>query len=171
MLRACVSGVFFPCQPPRARLGSLSAATQIEEKIVDEIPLSKRLALHALWVTTDGREGTRIDFSRESIPGLNTLDAVLTGAKLNDSDLRKVEMSDDNLVGADLGGSDLRGADLKGADFTDARLKGIRLRGANLNRANLQNAELAFADLRDATLSKSTSTRRTCWAPILRAWT
>jgi hypothetical protein len=52
----------------------------IDEGTMEDFPLSKRLELHALWVRTSGKEGVRLDLSRQSIRGLDTHDAVQRGA-------------------------------------------------------------------------------------------
>ncbi|MFE5089437.1 pentapeptide repeat-containing protein [Streptomyces sp. NPDC056638] len=99
-------------------------------------------------------------------PDLSRTD--LTGANLNDGDLRGANLSGTELVSAHLVGADLRGADLshailmaaslmhsdlRGADCTGAKLDGAELLGADLRGANLTGAELVGADLTGANLT------------------
>jgi len=58
-------------------------------------------------------------------------------------------------VGVDLSDSDLLDADLGGAILTDANLRVAQLSGANLREANLINADLRDAHLTSADLSNS----------------
>jgi len=85
-----------------------------------------------LWVPT----------KQQLVPG-----ASLSGADLQDADLRGADLS-----GANLQDADLQYADLRGADLQDADLSGADLSGANLRDADLRGADLSGADLRGADL-------------------
>jgi len=85
----------------------------------------------------DSTTGTRADLSDADLIGANLREANLIGADLRDADLR---------------GANLRGANLSGADLRDADLSGADLRDADLSEANLSEANLSGADLRDADL-------------------
>jgi uncharacterized protein YjbI with pentapeptide repeats len=86
----------------------------------------------------------------------------LSGANLENVNLREVKLFRGNLVEANLSGADLfRGnlvaaslsrANLSGADLSEANLGGANLNGANLSGANLGAAYLALANLRGADL-------------------
>ncbi|WP_158101867.1 pentapeptide repeat-containing protein [Streptomyces swartbergensis] len=79
--------------------------------------------------------------------------ANLTGATLEDADLRNAwlcpEPGDEDLGGC----PKLTDAVLSGANLQDVLLSGADLRGAKLNGADLRNADLSSADLRDADLT------------------
>ena len=65
----------------------------------------------------------------------------------------KPELSDANLIDANLRGADLSWADFNGANLIEANLAGADLSWANLSRANLNYAKLSDSDLSEANLS------------------
>lgn len=72
-----------------------------------------------------------------------------------DADLRKADLSEARLNGANLAESDLFGADLSGASLLNAELSGAKLSsadlsGATLSESNLSGATLSLADLSEA---------------------
>lgn len=83
-------------------------------------------------------------------------EADLSGASLDDADLREANLRNADLSGVSLDDADLRAADLAGADLPGASLDGADLREADLTVADLQEAELVTADLREASLSSVT---------------
>ena len=82
----------------------------------------------------------------------NLYDADLYGADLRGADLRRANLYDADLYGADLRDANLRGADLRRADLRDADLRDADLRDADLCGADLRSANLCDADLRGANL-------------------
>lgn len=73
------------------------------------------------------------------------------------ADRRRMDLSQEDLRGADLCGANLSRTDLHGADLCDANLCGANLCGATLYSAdlcdaNLCNTNLSYADLCDANL-------------------
>jgi uncharacterized protein YjbI with pentapeptide repeats len=74
----------------------------------------------------------------------------LSNADLIDADLHLTDLIDADLSGTDLIDADLRGANLSGAFLTQANLI-----DANLSKADLIDADLIDADLIDANLSKA----------------
>jgi uncharacterized protein YjbI with pentapeptide repeats len=68
-------------------------------------------------------------------------------------DLTGANLSDANLVYANLNRVDLCGANLTGAALIDAIMRGANLSGANLSRAGLYGATLTDADLTGANLT------------------
>lgn len=89
----------------------------------------------------------RMDLSQED----------LHGANLRNADLRWADLSNADLRGADLSGANLSHTDLRGADLCDAYLFGANLYGAdlcdaNLCNTNLCNTNLSYADLCGANL-------------------
>lgn len=64
----------------------------------------------------------------------------------------RADLSEANLIGADLTGADLNEANLRWADLTRAHLSEAHLTGADLRRANLSDADLTGSDLRGANI-------------------
>ena len=91
---------------------------------------------------TDGKEGERADLS----------DVDLVGADLTCDNLYRADLSGADLSGADLSGAVLVGANLRGADLTGADLTGACLAGAKLYFARLASADLSGADLKAVNL-------------------
>lgn len=96
------------------------------------------------------RDGEPVELSGEDLSGADLTRVDLSGQTLFDTNL-----SGADLVGADLSGSDLTGSDLSGADLTKANLAGARLWNANLVGAKLVEADLSNADLWQANLCSS----------------
>ncbi len=90
----------------------------------------------------------------------------LSGADLCDVDLKAVNLTEANLIGADMSGAYLSDADLTeanlcnalldGADMTGAVLRNTELRRASLNGVDLTNADMTGADMGGADLDRST---------------
>ena len=72
------------------------------------------------------------------------------GRRLAKRDIQPIDLSNTNLVTANLSGADLGGASLTCADLTRADLTKASLAGADLVLTNLTRANLAGADLTDA---------------------
>lgn len=82
----------------------------------------------------------------------------LSNSNLIGADLQSADLSSANLIGIELDGADLSGANLELADLERAYLIGtnlsnVNLRGANLIGAHLSNANLSYANLSAAYLS------------------
>jgi uncharacterized protein YjbI with pentapeptide repeats len=69
--------------------------------------------------------------------------------------LRRADLRNKNLSGADFHSASLLEARLSHADFTKANFAGAQLRRAYLSEANLSGADLSDADLRRANLRKA----------------
>ncbi len=87
----------------------------------------------------------------------------LTGARLENADLRGANLVGAtlrraNLRGANLTGAQLSGANLEDSDLSQAQLENADLRGANLRWALLPYAKLIKANLTDASLSNAICT-------------
>jgi uncharacterized protein YjbI with pentapeptide repeats len=95
----------------------------VELKVI----LKEVLAMHDKWISTEGREGTRISIRN----------AVLQEADLHDANLQDAELEGANFSVADLMRANLRRANLRNADFWMADLKDANLQGADLQGANL----------------------------------
>ena len=86
--------------------------------------LKNILALHKIWLHSNGTEDKKANLKRANLEGAN-----LEGA---------------NLEGANLEGAILRNANLKGANLEGAILRYTDLWGANLEGANLREANLDY---------------------------
>jgi len=67
-------------------------------------------------------------------------------------DFSNADLSDANLLGANLSEANLRCADLLDANLSEANLRCADLSDANLSEANLRSADLSNADLSEANL-------------------
>lgn len=90
----------------------------------------------------------RPDLSGAYLRRADLSDVLLSGADLRGANLRKADLSR-----ADLDRADLGGANLRKADFSEASLRGANLDDADLSRADLGEADLSGAYLRRARLS------------------
>jgi len=142
------------------------------------LEVQKVLSQHALWVESNGADGTRAELQEEDLSRLD-----LSGIYLNGADLRGCNFAHSNLskgvfVLSDLSGANLEDvnawrADFSGASLADACLQGprlgyatfepIELKGpdgkplgrkapSNLSRADLRNADFTGAELDRAVL-------------------
>jgi hypothetical protein len=96
--------------------------------------LNEILQKHSDWL--DGIEGG--------------VKADLSGADLENADLRGTNLSGADLYNANLENADLRGTNLSGADLVDAYLIDADLENANLVDADLSGANLENANLYNA---------------------
>lgn len=108
-----------------------------------------------------GRDAPRVQVGARLYPALRTdlSQAVLTQAKLRESDLVGTNLTGANLqrvdlTKADLSYANLQGADLKGAILTEATLYSANLQGADFSGATLTSAVLEEVDLRTSTLTE-----------------
>jgi uncharacterized protein YjbI with pentapeptide repeats len=104
-------------------------------------------------LTTQGQEG--VDLRRANLSGQNLalfkfMDANLEGANLRDANLKGANLDGANLAGANLAGANLQDAKLRGANLAGAYLVGARLRNARCNNADFTGAERTGADLTGA---------------------
>jgi uncharacterized protein YjbI with pentapeptide repeats len=109
--------------------------------------IAEDLAAHKLWLDTDKKEGTRINWSGKDLAWAN-----LAYADLAEANLTRADLAGANLAVADLRVANLTGANLAGANLTEADFRGTDLTGANLYKANLAYANLAGANLTEAIL-------------------
>jgi uncharacterized protein YjbI with pentapeptide repeats len=89
----------------------------------------------------------------EIIPDLS--EANLVGANLSGAGLILADLSGAGLVGANLSEADLRGTNLSRANLSGADLSGAVLVGANLSEADLRGTNLRGADLSDSTMGNT----------------
>jgi uncharacterized protein YjbI with pentapeptide repeats len=81
--------------------------------------------------------------------------ANLTGQDLSELDLTGTNFQRTHLEGADLTSAELAGADLRNATLDGAELSGSILTGANLRGANLNGMDLSYTDFTQADLQGS----------------
>ena len=130
---------------------------QIIEQSVPSAPsLADTLALHNIWLASDGRQGFRADLSDGKFVG-----AVLCGINFERADLRRADFS-----GADLRNANFRNADLSGAVLDSTDLWGTDFSGADLTDISMRNCNagpaakgLAGALSKDAKPSRSSRLR------------
>lgn len=77
---------------------------------------------HALWLATNGKEGSYADFTGASLIGVDFTDANLTNARFTGANLAGANFTDANLTGADFAGANLIWAILEGANLKDANM-------------------------------------------------
>ena len=104
----------------------------IEQARPADQPLAAILALHQIWLESDGQRGQRADLS-----GANLRGKVLVGINFRQAALEKADFTDADLRNADLREASLRGAILAGANLVGADATGADLRGAKIKRTML----------------------------------
>jgi uncharacterized protein YjbI with pentapeptide repeats len=110
--------------------------------------LKEVLISHEKWVTTDGKEGTRLTLRNAPLQ-----EADLSGKNLQDADLEGAHLSVADLMKTNLRRANLRGADLWMADMKDTILEGADLQGANLTAVtNLTQTQVDSAITSAATV-------------------
>ena len=113
--------------------------------------LKEVLAMHEKWVSTEGKEGTRLTLHNAGLQ-----EADLHGANLQDADLEGARLSVADLMEADLRRANLRNADFWMADMKDTILQGADLQGANLSDVtNLTQKQVDSAITSDTTILPS----------------
>ena len=94
----------------------------VEQAVPRPRSLADDLALHRIWLESDGRQGCRADLSNRRFVG-----SVRCGVNFERADLRNA-----NVRSADLSEAVFDRTDLRGADFSDAELKDLSLRSSTL---------------------------------------
>ncbi|PSB25847.1 pentapeptide repeat-containing protein [Chlorogloea sp. CCALA 695] len=85
-----------------------------------------------------------------SLPGIDFVEAILTGIDLQKSSLQEGQFMDTIFEGANLSGADFTNANLEGANLAHADLSQTTLIAANLRGVNLKGTNLSGALLQDA---------------------
>ncbi len=101
----------------------------------------------------------RLDLRESNINGADLSKVDLSTAILWGANLSKTDLSGANLWGADLSGTILREANLSEADLSGANLWRADLRKSNLTFTNLRRVDLSEADLSGADLNGANLTR------------
>ena len=131
------------CQNVIASIDRWSILSPMELKVI----LKEVLAMHNKWISSEGREGTR----------LSLRNAVLQEADLHDANLQDAELEGANFSVADLMRANLRRANLRNADFWMADLKDAILQGADLQGANLTAATNLTQQQIDSAITNSST--------------
>ena len=100
------------------------------------------LEQHALWLDTNGEEGSRANLKGRDLEGINLARTNLAQANMKGSNLRDANLEEVNFEGADLEEVNFVRANLKGANFFKANLSKANFFKANLSKANLSETKL-----------------------------
>ncbi len=120
------------------------AGLEIEEM---EVPLPERLKAHALWLSSNGAEGDRLDLSNydmrefEEIRSYTLTAMKAVGANFLNLDFSKVDIQSAVFDEADFRDCKFVESDLRGASFKEARLSRCDLTNANLLPLMFKNAD------------------------------
>ena len=108
--------------------------------------INEILRKHALWLSSEGKDGEQADLT----------DANLNGADLIGADLRKAVLTGASLINADLTEAKLDEACLERAKMEGVKLNRASLSGTSFYRADLSNAELKDMELDYTSFAKAT---------------
>lgn len=114
--------------------------------------ISEILINHQIWLSSDGYDGKRADFSHEDLHGTD-----FSGLDLSNADFTEANLSGAEFIGTTLNIANFNKADLSGADLThavlnEADLQHSKLHGADLFCTEIIDTDLTHADLSDANL-------------------
>jgi uncharacterized protein YjbI with pentapeptide repeats len=136
------SGVIEGDRPNLVSRTKSYSESAMERRDFTDAELKKIIDDHAVWLATEGREGTRADLSQGKIEGRSIAGANLARALLVEANLEGSDLQSANLDGADLSRAVLRNASLVHASLREVRFVGARLEGANFVGADLTGADL-----------------------------
>ena len=97
---------------------------------------------HMRWLSANGAEGERADFSGMDLTGIDLRCADLSVAIFKGCDLSNVNMS-----GGFFTMADFSGAKMTGIRMNDADLRGASFRKANVQKGNFANANLGYLNV------------------------
>jgi uncharacterized protein YjbI with pentapeptide repeats len=129
-------------------LGDVAQVPESYANSADLLEFAQTLDQHRLWAESNGKEGTRGDFTGADLTNVDLTGANLQGAQLQKAELRGADLSMANLRNANLVEADLREANLLGTEFSGANMMGANLYGA----LGLWSGRLGGTNLFDATL-------------------
>ncbi len=147
-------------------------------KSLDELPMpiDDLLALHQLWLDSEGNKGQRLDLSGYDLRGLKSLKNAdlamfyaehsvwygqdLSAMKMQASRFKNSDVRNCNFDSADLRGSNFSKSNMVGSKFCNARFEPLqlyrkRMMNTNFSGANLRYTDFKFANLRDANFSNA----------------
>ena len=100
----------------------------MEQSVPSDHSLAEVLALHKIWLETEGKKGQQADLSDADSRGAvlcaaNFRWAVLAREGFSEADLRNAEFRAAILRECIIAGTDMRGADVRGADLDRAKVR------------------------------------------------
>ncbi len=104
----------------------------IEQAAPADRSLAGVLALHRIWLGSNGQRGERADLS-----GANFRGKVLVGVNFRQALLDRADFTDADLRNSDLRQASLRDANLEGANLLGVDATGVNLQGARIKRTML----------------------------------
>lgn len=108
---------------------------------MNQAELNNMLEEHYLAISTDGKRGTKANFTGAVINGLN----------LSNQDLRGVSFNLASASGVTFDGSDLRGAKFLHSTLVQSTFCETNLQGSSFINSNISECVLTGANLKDAT--------------------
>lgn len=124
--------------------------------------LTEVLDLHDLWCRSKEKNGMQANLRRLNLSGQDLSNRLLMKADLRQADLRY-----SNLSGAQLGGALLASADLSKASLQGASLDGAHCGTATFIGANLSGAFLRATNLRNSILVRANLSKANCRSATL----
>jgi uncharacterized protein YjbI with pentapeptide repeats len=115
----------------------VSEAIAVDDSTEAALGIRDRLTAHELWVSSNGAEGERGDFTASDLSGVDFSDRNLSAAVFQNARLRSA-----TFLRSIIELTDFTGADLTAANFTRANLRGSNFTEAILHRADFRNADL-----------------------------
>ena len=103
----------------------------IEQSVAGARSLADELALHKIWLKSDGQQGSRADLSDGKFVGAALCSMNFERADLRRADFSNADLRNANFRNADLSEAVFASADLRGADFSGADLTDISMRNCN----------------------------------------
>ena len=103
----------------------------IEQSVAGARSLPDELALHKIWLKSDGQQGSRADLSDGKFVGAALCSMNFERADLRRADFSNADLRNANFRNADLSEAVFASADLRGADFSGADLTDISMRNCN----------------------------------------
>lgn len=111
--------------------------------------LQALLVQHALFLSTQGAEGTPLDLSYYRIEDFDFSHLKLGEAPVQGSILINCRFTHTDLSGANFSETIAQGADFRGAILVKTEFYRVSIKGACFEQANLTRAELVQSDLSD----------------------
>lgn len=109
--------------------------------------INEILRKHALWLSSDGKDGEQANLTYTNLEGVD-----LTGADLRKAILAGADLRNTNLTEAKLDRACLERAKMEGAKLNKTSLSGTSFDEADLSNATLKDLELDYTSFANATL-------------------
>jgi uncharacterized protein YjbI with pentapeptide repeats len=125
----------------------------------DGVPFEMLVQDHNLWLSSDGKNGKRLDLTRYDIRTDGPLACDFSGRNLVMMRAQRAILYHVRFSSAQLEAAELRDNDLRLADLSQVDARGIDFSGSNMMRANLQSALLGPLKLSDGRYLKADFSR------------